>query len=192
MSCYESEQSPSGDSMPHFPTEWLRRTWDRLVARILRARAQGELPLPVAEEEPDLPPDDLGEVSALFRPQEGGRVRLTVEAFDAEPRVGGQVRLRLRMRNVGKDELPFGSLTLVWWEGESRDAPPLARQPALALPGTPPGGTAAFETRLPVPAKTEMAVTILLEASGGDGSAWAPEGGELVLARRVLAGVEAA
>lgn len=178
--------------MPHFPTEWLRRTWDRLVARILRATAQPELPLPAVEPEPELPPDDLGEISALFRPRDGGRARLTVEAFDAEPRIDGQVRLRLRLRNVGRDELPFGSLSLLWWEGDSRDGPPLARQPALALPGTPAGGTAAFETRLPVPAKAEMAVTILLEPTGGDGVAWEAEGGQLVLGRRVLAAVEAA
>ena len=172
--------------MPHFPTEWLRRTWDRLVARIKRAGAQGELPLPAVEPEPELPPDDLGEISALFRPQDGGRVRLTVEAFDAEPRLGGQVRLRLRLRNVGKDELPFGSLTLLWWDGQGQEGTPIARQPALALPGTPPGGTSAFETRLPVPATSATTVTILLEPSGGDGTGWVVEGSPLVLERRVL------
>lgn len=178
--------------MPHFPTEWLRRTWDKLVQRIRRSGGSVDAALPVAAPVPDLPPDDPGEISALFRPAEGGRARLTVEVFDAEPRIGGHVRLRLRMRNLGTEDLPFGSLTLFWWAGQTRDAVPLARQPALALPSTPPGGTAAFETRLPVPAKQETIVTILMEPTGGDGMPWAADGALLVLERRILAATEAA
>lgn len=178
--------------MALFPIAWLHRTWAalaRFFARPTEAAAPAATPAPIEMQEPAAPEHVDGEATAIFRAPGGGRARVTVESFEAEPRSGGLARLRVRLTNIGKEDLPYGQVTLVWWGSAGREGAPLARQPALALPSTLVGGTAAFETRLPVPQAAIAQVFVLVEPAGGDAVAWAAEEAVLLLERQVLAAV---
>lgn len=168
---------------------WMVRRWQNgvLPANDPAAEAPAQA---VAEEAPEalMPPDDLpGEARALFRPTEGGNVRVVVESFEARPRTGEEAKLRVRVTNVGRQETLFSQLRLYWYDDATCEGVAIARQRALALPGLPPGGMAVFETRLVVPLTVEGEVVVLVEPADERGMPWTPQGSRLVLWRCVPA-----
>jgi len=167
-----------------FGWSWLVRRWQ------YGALSPDQLVGAAVDEAPEAlpPPDDVpGEARALFRPTEGGSVRIVVESFEARPRTGEEARLRVRVTNVGKEETRFSQVRLYWFDDATCEGTAIARQRALALPGLPPGGMAVFQARLAVPLTVEGEVVILVEPADETGVPWTPQGSRLVLWRCVPA-----